>query len=141
MGSKQYVVFNLEDEEYGIDIAKICEINRLKEIKITKVPKVASYIQGIINLRGDIVPIVNLREKVGLDSKILDKDSRVIILNVNQIFVGILVDRVSSVLIFDEMELMNPPEEINNDFKFINRIGYKKDHTIFIFDIEKALKN
>lgn len=69
MNDNQYVVFTLKDEEYAIDIMKIHEIDRLKEIRITPIPRVPNYIEGIINLRGEVVPIINLRKKIRIRRK------------------------------------------------------------------------
>lgn len=139
MNDNQYVVFSLKDEEYAIDIMKIHEIDRLKEIKITPIPRVPNYIEGIINLRGEVVPIINLRKKLGLEEKSIDKQSRIVIIRVENTVIGILVDSVNHVVCFEEQELLNPPEEVKNNCEYIVKVGIKDNRLIFILDIDSIL--
>lgn len=140
MQEKQYVVFDMNHEEYGIDIMRIHEINRLKEIHITQVPKVPDFIEGIINLRGEVVPIVNLRKKFGIPSKEIDKESRIVIVKAEHKSIGLLVDRVSHVVDLGTSEITSPPEEIQKSCQYVIGLGKKGERIIFLLDIEKALK-
>ncbi len=135
----QYVVFSLEREEYGIDILKVHEINRLKEITITKVPRLPNFIEGIINLRGEIVPIINLRKKFGLSERKIDKHTRIVIVKIDKKVIGLLVDSVSHVVTFDEVEIASPPEEIKINCEYIKSLGKNEKRMVFILDIEKIL--
>ncbi|SHK04279.1 chemotaxis protein CheW [Paramaledivibacter caminithermalis] len=139
MTKNQYVVFSLGEEEYGINILAVSEINRLKEIEITKVPKAPEYIEGIINLRGDVVPVVNLRKKFNIGMKDLDKETRIIVVKINFQNVGILVDKVGHVAVFEEHELSAPPEEIVIDSNYIAGVGKKDEGMVFLLDIDKVL--
>ena len=139
MEENQFVVFKLKDEEYAIDIIKTHEVNRLKEITITKVPKLPDFIEGIINLRGDVVPIVNLRKKFSLPSKIIDKKTRIVIVKVDNKFIGLLVDSVSNVLSFQEVEISPPPDEVKMNCEYILGLGKKENRIVFLLDIDKIL--
>ncbi|WIF95813.1 chemotaxis protein CheW [Caminicella sporogenes] len=137
MAENQYVVFSLCGEEYAIDILKVNEINRLKEIKITKIPKTPDYIDGIINLRGDVVPILNLRKKFHMKHRDIDKETRIVIVKIDSKIIGLLVDSVSHVLTLEEKEISPPPEEIKISSQYIVGVGKKGSRMIFILDIEK----
>lgn len=141
MNENEFVVFNLKDEQYGISITKVNEINRLKEIRITKVPKTSENIEGIINLRGEVIPVLNLRKKFFIEDKALDKESRIIIVNINDENVGILVDKVSNVEVLQETEISEPFEEIKRKCKYVTKIGKKDNRIIFILNINKLLND
>ncbi len=137
MSELQYVVFFLDQEEYGIHILHTQEINRLKDLKMNKVPNAPSFIQGLINLRGEIVPILNLRERFELPPKKTDKKTRVIIAKSENKVFGLLVDRVSHVLQLDEINISIPPEEIRYNTDYITGLGKKDKRTIFLLDVNK----
>jgi purine-binding chemotaxis protein CheW len=92
----QFVTFTLNDEEYAVDILSVQEINRITEI--TKVPNSPDYVEGVINLRGKVIPVINLRSKFGFEAKATDDDSRIIIMEIQGIVNGVIVDSVSEVL-------------------------------------------
>jgi purine-binding chemotaxis protein CheW len=135
----EYVVLNLGNEQYAIDIMKVHEINRLKEIKITKVPGVPSYVNGIINLRGEIVPIINLRDKLCLPQKDIDKESRIVIVKIKAKSIGILVDGVAHVIKINEDSIIPSLDEMKNSCNYIQSIGKYQNRIIFILDTEKIL--
>lgn len=137
MRDNQYVVFYLEQEAYGVGILKVHEINRLKELRISKVPKVPPYIAGIMNLRGEVVPIVNLRKKIGLPAAPVTKESRIVIVNVLGKIIGLLVDCVYKVVTFEEAEITSPPETVKATCQYINSLGKKNEKTTFLLDIDK----
>ncbi len=120
----QYIVIRLGDEQYGIDIMIIDNIVRMQHI--TRVPKVASYINGIINLRGEVIPVMSLRDKMGLEPDEITRASRIIILKLEQYGnIGIIVDEVKEVVTLDN--------------KHIEKVAYdsKEDTTSFIYGIGK----
>ena len=120
----QYIVIRLGNEQYGIDIMIIDNIVRMQHI--TRVPKVASYINGIINLRGEVIPVMSLRDKMGLEDDEITSASRIIILKLEQYGnIGIIVDEVKEVVTLDN--------------KHIEKVAYdsKEDTTSFIYGIGK----
>ena len=92
----QLVSFNLDEEEFGVDILKVREINKM--LQITRVPNSPHYVEGVINLRGRIIPVVDLRAKVGLEKKSYNKDTRIIVVEIADKTIGFIVDKVSEVL-------------------------------------------
>lgn len=92
----QVVSFLVGEEEYGIEILYIHEINKVGQI--TRVPNVPFFIKGIMNLRGNVIPVVNLREKFGLRSKEYDDDTRIIVVELNQKLVAFIVDSVNQTI-------------------------------------------
>ena len=91
---RQLVVFNLGQEEYGVDILQVKEIKRLTEI--TRVPNAPDHVEGVINLRGNIIPVVDLHKRFELGTVEATDESRIVIVNVQDITVGITVDAVGS---------------------------------------------
>lgn len=137
----QLVTFMLGAEEYGIPISQIQEIDRLA--KITKVPKAAQFIEGITNLRGEVIPVLDTRKRFELEVKPPDDRSRIIIVDLGGVKTGLVVDSVREVLNLARKEIAPPPEAIGNgiDQQFISGIG-KVDagkRMIVLLDVEKIL--
>ena len=97
----QYIVISMGEEQFGIDIKYIDNIVKMQHI--TRVPNVASYIKGVINLRGEVLPVMSLRLKMGLEEDVTTKNTRIIILRLEQYgMIGIIVDEVKEVLTLEE---------------------------------------
>ena len=106
----QYIVISMGDEQFGIDIKYIDNIVKMQHI--TRVPNVASYIKGVINLRGEVLPVMSLRLKMGLEADVTTKNTRIIILRLEQYgMIGIIVDEVKEVLTLEESNV----EKVTND--------------------------
>ena len=103
----QLVSFKLGQEEFGIDIRKVQEINRM--VEITKVPQTEHYIEGIINLRGKVIPILDLRKKFGMPEREYDNQTRILVVEISSDTVGLIVDSVSEVLRVPTGSLENAP--------------------------------
>ena len=117
-GTTQFIVIKLGEEQYGIDIQFIDNIVRMQHI--TRVPKVASYLKGVINLRGEVIPVMSIRLKMGLPADELDKNSRIIILKVDTHGqIGIIVDQVREVVTLENDNI----EKVSYDGKE-ERINY-----------------
>ena len=123
----------------GIDILNIQEIN--KQIEVTEVPQSAEYVTGVLNLRGRIVTVMDLGKKLGLSSIEMSKDNRNIIVDSEDEQIGLLVDRISDVLIADSSQIELAPANIGNiQGKFFNGV-YKTDKSLIgILNIEEVLK-
>ena len=138
MAERQYVIFKLDKEEYGVDIMHVKEISEFKES--TKVPSAPSFVDGIINYRGVITPIINLRRKFILSAKEVTTSTRIIIINLNNKQVGFLVDDASQVLTIDEKDIDPAPELITNiEDKYIDGIAKISERMVIILDLEKVL--
>jgi purine-binding chemotaxis protein CheW len=141
MAEVQLVTFLLGEEEYGIPISQIQEIDRLA--KITKVPKAAEFIEGITNLRGEVIPVLDTRKRFGLEVKPSDDRTRIIIVDLGGIKTGLVVDSVREVLNLAKKDIAPPPEAIGSgiDQQFISGIG-KVDagkRMIVLLDVERIL--
>ena len=134
--TKQYIVVQIGSEKYGIDIGYVDNIIRMQ--KITRVPKAQSYFKGIINLRGEIVSVMRVRNKMGLEDDVITNASRIIILKLEEKgLLGVIVDSVSEVVTLtgDQIEAISSNTRNNNKDMFINGIGKKGDTLISLFEI------
>ena len=136
--AREYLTFILGDEEYGIDILRVQEIRGYDAV--TAIANSPPFIKGVINLRGTIVPIVDMRIKFNLSSATYDAFTVVIILNVLERTVGIVVDGVSDVVALDANEIKPPPEFGSTfDTKFLTGLGVSNDRMLILIDIEKLI--
>ena len=135
---KQHVIFKLNNEEYGVEISHVQEITEYKTV--TSVPNTPSFIEGIINLRGSIVPIVSIKKRFDLPTEEKEEDQRVIIINLGSRQVGFIVDDASQVLTLNEDQIENPPDLITGiDRDYITGIGKTDEKIIILLDLEKIL--
>lgn len=138
----QFVVFKVGIEEYAVPILKVNEIIRLKGINITEIPNTYEYIIGIINLRGEVIPIMDLRLRFNMERKELDESHRIIIVNLQSKTVGLLVDSVSEVAQVKGEDISLPPEEISDlDNKYITGVAKHNDRLFIILDIDKIISD
>ncbi len=132
----QLVTFNIENEEYAIDILNIQSINRM--VEITKIPNSPDYVEGVINLRGQIIPIISLRKRLKLNEKEIDKNTRFIVVEIYNRVYGFIVDSVNEVLRFDRKIIETPPPMTTNiDSAYIAAIAKLEDKLIILLDLEK----
>lgn len=137
--SRQFVIFKLDKEEYGVDIKKVTTIERL--IAIARVPKTPDYIKGVINLRGEIVPIIDLRKKFELDTVEENDDTRIIILKIGEISAGIIVDSVSEVTQLTEESIESASNfSSGHALDYILGVGKLNNRIITLLDLEKLVK-
>ncbi len=138
--TKQYIVVRIGGEKFGIDIGYIDNIIRMQ--KITRVPKAQVFFKGIINLRGEIVPVMSARIKMGLENDVFTNASRIIILKIEEKgLLGLIVDEVCEVvtLVTDEIEKPTVNTSSNGKDVFINGIGKNGDELISLFEINSIL--
>jgi len=138
---QQFVTFRLGDGEFGIPISKIQEIDRSS--KMTRIPRAAEYVDGITNLRGEVVPVINARKRFHLPSKDVDERSRVIIMELSGVKTGLLVDSVREVLNLASKDIAPPPTSISTTIErqYISGIGKVNGdkRMIVLLDVEKIL--
>ncbi|ACL69518.1 chemotaxis protein CheW [Halothermothrix orenii] len=134
---KQFVIFQLGEEEYGVSITNSKEI--IKPTKITNVPNTPDYVLGVINLRGQIVPVVDLRKRFNIKGADTDKQ-RIITVEVKGNLIGLMVDGVNEVVWFEESKIESAPE-VDTDIKqeYIAGIGKIDERLIVLIDLEKLL--
>ncbi|MBF0537972.1 MAG: chemotaxis protein CheW [Nitrospirae bacterium] len=138
-GVLQLVTFTLGSEEYAVDILKVQEINRMTVI--TMVPNSPPYVEGVINLRGKVIPVINLRKKFGIAEIENDTDARIMIVDINGITMGMVVDSVSEVLrVSASIVEATPPMATDISTEFINGIAKLADRLIILLDIDKLIE-
>ncbi|KNF08837.1 chemotaxis protein CheW [Gottschalkia purinilytica] len=134
----KYVIFKLEEEYYGIDINNVMSIEKAQDF--TRVPNSPNYIKGVINLRGEVIPVIDLRNRFRLNEKEIDTNSRIIIVFVSEIQVGLLVDSSSEVMTFTEDEIDSAPSiKENISENFIKSIGKKDNKLIVLLNLENVV--
>ncbi len=136
LGGK-YLTFQLDNEEYGVEILKVREINGL--LDITKVPQTPDFVEGVINLRGKVIPVIDLRAKFGLQRTSYNEQTCIIVVDVGMLM-GIIVDTVSEVNDIPENAIEPPPSLGRSvDTSFILGMGKVKDEVKILLDINKVL--
>lgn len=137
---QECLIFTLGDQEYGIDILRVQEIRGYDIQKITEIANLSSFIKGIINLRGVIVPIIDLRMKFNLAKVEYNEQTVVVILNIQSRVIGVVVDGVSDVLILKTSQIQEAPRmgaAISTEY--LTGIGTVGDRMLILVDIEKLL--
>lgn len=133
--TKQYIVVQIGNEKYGIDINFIDNIVRM--CKITRVPKVQSYFKGVMNLRGEIVPVMSIRKKMRLPDDVITDASRIIIIKLEEKgSIGIIVDEVREVITLNMAEV----EKTTAKDSFINGIGKNGEELVSLFEISAIVE-
>jgi len=134
----KFLTFSLGNEEYGIEILYVTEIIGLQ--KITRVPDMPEFVKGVINLRGKVIPLIDVRLRFNLPEEEYHDRTCIIVVNMKNITVGLIVDSVSEVLDIPE-EKIDPPPEVNkgNSNKFVKGLGKLEDSVKILLDIENFL--
>ncbi|MGS0765004.1 chemotaxis protein CheW [Syntrophomonas curvata] len=139
LDEEQMVVFKLADEQYGVRITQVQEINRLA--KVTKVPRAPRFVEGVINLRGDVIPVIDLRKRFEIDYKDYTEFTRVIVSDINNKKVGIIVDEVLEVLRIPRQLLEDAPDILSNQHwqSFMDGIANLENRMIMMLNLENIL--
>lgn len=138
---EQMVVFSLASEQYGIRITQVQEINRLS--KITKIPRAPQYVEGVVNLRGEVIPVIDLRKRFELESKEYNQFTRIIVSDIQNKKVGIIVDAVLEVLRVGRNRIENPPDicESAGADRFLEGIANLQERMIMMINLENLLQD
>jgi len=135
----QLVVFQLAGETYGVDINYVHEIIRLQPI--TEVPRTPDFIEGVINLRGRIIPVIDLHKRFGLPPAETTNNTRIMVVEVGGMTVGMIVDAVSEVLRLPEENIEPPPPIIKGvDVAYLKGVGKWEDKLIILLDLDRVLQ-
>ncbi len=134
----QLVTFTLAQEEYAVDILKVQEINRMKEI--TRVPNAPYYVEGVINLRGKVIPVVSLRKMFGLPEEEDRSKQKIMIMDIQGVTIGVVVDTVSEVLRISK-DIVEPPPSMTYSVstEFISGIAKLQDRLIILLDMDRLI--
>ena len=134
----QLVSFKIGDEEFGVDILKVQEINRMLEV--TRVPNAPEYVDGVINLRGKVIPIIDLRRRFGMERREKDKNTRIVVVELSGKVIGFVVDAVSEVLRIPRNVTEPPPSIVAGiDAEYITGVGKLEDRLLILLDLERVL--
>ncbi len=134
----QLVSFVIDEEEFGVDILKVQEIIRI--VAVTRVPHAPSFVEGVINLRGRIVPVLDLRERFALPKRPPDKDTRIIVVDLDGRVVGFRVDSVREVIRVDRSVIEPPPDlAIGIDARYITGVAKLDDRLLILLDLDEIL--
>ena len=142
VSSKQFIVVKIDNEQFGINIEYVDNIVRMQ--KITRVPKAQHYFKGVINLRGEIIPVMSIRLKSNLTDDVYTDKTRIIILKPEQqAVIGMLVDEVKEVVTLEESEIEKIVADNNADEKssYINGIGKSKGELISLLNIQGVISD
>lgn len=135
---RQYLTFALGAEEYGVEILKVQEIKGLSAI--TPIPNTPSYVKGVMNLRGSIIPIVDLRAKLAMPEAAYNQFTVIIVVQVGAKTVGLVVDAVSDVLNIPPKDVQPTPDFGSQvDARFVSGLAKAGEHLVVLLDIEKVL--
>jgi purine-binding chemotaxis protein CheW len=135
----QVIVFNLGDEKYGVDISQVREI--IRPTQITRIPNAPDFVEGVINLRGQITTIINLRKRFGMEPKEIDNDTRIIVVEYDNAVIGMMVDTVNEVkyLSTDDIEALPSIITAREEAKFLKGVGKLPDSLLILIDLNKVL--
>ncbi|HTW82575.1 MAG TPA: chemotaxis protein CheW [Candidatus Sulfotelmatobacter sp.] len=134
----QVVSFKLGSEEYGVEIAQVQEINRM--VAVTHVPRAPQFMEGVINLRGQLIPIIDLRTRFGMPRAEHTKNTRIVVTDIGAKRVGMVVDSVSEVLRLPTDAIEDAPEMITGvDTEYIRGVGKIEDRLIILLDLAKII--
>jgi len=137
MANHQIVIFKVDDEMYGINIEQVKEI--ITPMEIFKIPNSPSFVEGLINLRGKIYTILNLRKKFNLAAKESDEHTKIVLLNSDRLAVGFIIDVVNEIIRIDDKDIENPPETIKAlNKKYITGVAKIGEKAVLLLDLELA---
>lgn len=134
----QLAVFMLEDQPFAIDIMKIKQI--IRPLKITRMPKSPAFMEGVINLRGVVIPVIDMRKRFGMPSRAGEKETKVIIASVERKIVGIIVDDVTEVIPVPRTEIQPPPRVIKGvESNYLHGVCRHRDEILMILNLDEIL--
>ena len=140
-GVRQLVTFHLDGEEFAVEILKVQEI--IRRIDTTRVPNAPDFVEGVINLRGKVVPVICLRKRFGLPDR--DKSNaslnRIVVVEVGGAVAGLAVDSVSEVLRIPEDTIEPPPRLVKVDRDYVSGVGKLQDRLLMLLDVDKILND
>ena len=137
---EQLVVFELANEHYGVDISAVNTIIRMQEI--TEVPRTPKFVDGVINLRGSIIPVIDLRKRFGLPVSDITKASRIVVVEAASQMIGMVVDAVAETLRIPCASIEPPsPVVVSVDSEYLRGIGKQDDRLVILLDLDKVLSS
>ncbi|WP_421904005.1 chemotaxis protein CheW [Oceanobacillus halophilus] len=138
LNSRKVIVFQLREEEYAIDVQQVGSIERM--VPITRVPQVSNFIKGVINLRGVIIPVIDLQQRFGLGALEINDSTRIIIVRIEEMNVGLIVDSANDVLDIP-MDMIESTPEVIGSVKddYLEGVAKIDNRLLILLDISKVL--
>ncbi len=134
----QLVTFKIGEEEFGVDILKVQEIIRM--MPITKVPNAPDFVEGVINLRGKVIPVIDMRRRFGMSATTHDSQTRIKVMDLQGQIVGFVVDAVCEVLRIKESTIEPPPPVVAGiGAEYMRGVGKLEDRLLILLDLDKLL--
>ena len=133
----QIVSFKVGSEEFGLDILRVQEIIRLQDL--TRVPNSLDFVDGVINLRGKVIPVIALRKRFGLEEQAHDKETRIVVLEVQNMVLGFIVDSVSEVLRISADAVVPPPRLGKIEQEFVSGVVRLEDRLLILLDVDRIM--
>ena len=133
----QIVSFHLDDEEFGLEILRVQEIIRTPPL--TRVPASPAFVEGVVNLRGRVITVISMRKRFGLGARDLDKETRIIVVEVMGTVLGLLVDAVSEVLRIKPETLEPPPRLGRVEREYVRGVAKLEGRLLILLDIERLM--
>ena len=138
MAIQQLVKFSVADLDFGININQIFQI--IKPQEVFKVPNTPPFIEGLINLRGRVLTIFNLRKRFNMPEKAIDEDTKVLIVNMNDMLLGFTVDSVNEIVRINDEEIVDTPPTLKDfEHRFLSGVGKLGEKLILLLDLKKVL--
>jgi purine-binding chemotaxis protein CheW len=136
----RYLTFALGDEAYGLEIGHVTEIVCIQPI--TPIPEVPEYVKGVINLRGKIIPVIDVRKRFGRQSAEYDDRTCIVVVDIQDVSAGLIVDYVSEVITIDDANIVPPPDYRSGaQTRYIKAIGKVGDDVKLLLDCEKLFRD
>ncbi|HUO35755.1 MAG TPA: chemotaxis protein CheW [Candidatus Acidoferrum sp.] len=135
----QFVSFRLGKEDFGVEILRVQEIIRMQDL--TRIPNAPSSIEGVINLRGRVIPIIGLRERFGLESRPQDRETRIVVVEWKSEVFGFVVDSVSEVLRIAAATVEPPPRLSKRNNEYVSGVGKLPSRLILLLDVDRMMSD
>jgi len=136
--SEQLVVMEIAGESYGVDIGAVNTIIRMQEV--TRIPRTPAFVEGVINLRGSIVPVIDLRKRFGLAVAEISKASRIVVVEASGQMIGMIVDAVVETLRLSSSAIEPPsPVVVSVDAQYVRGVGKKDDRLVILLELDRVL--
>lgn len=136
----QLVTFSIGGEEFGVEILKVQEI--VRSMEMTRVPSAPAFVEGVVNLRGRVIPIIDMRKRFGLERKDHDSRTRIIVIDMNGVVTGFVVDSVSEVLRLPRNTIEPPPPVVAGiESDYISGVGKLEDRLLILLDMDSLLSS
>lgn len=135
----QLVSFFLDGEEFALEILKVQEIIRM--VDLTRVPNAPEFVEGVINLRGKVIPVIGLRKRFGMPPKEHDKQTRIVVLETRGTVLGFVVDSVSEVLRISSDTVEPPPHLTKSDREYVTGVGKLANRLLLLLDVERLVSD